>query len=58
MPYWIKCSKPEISIAMQLLRQIEFSLFDFKLHAKPPPQGKEVQQLLDTIRADVCIPCA
>ena len=42
--------------AMQLLRQIEFSLFDFKLHAQnPPPQGDAVQRLLDAIRADVCV---
>ena len=35
--------------AMGMLRQLEFSLFDFKLHTKVY-QGEEVQNLLDTIR--------
>jgi oligopeptidase A len=35
--------------AMGMLRQLEFSLFDFKLHLKPY-QKDEVQTLLDTIR--------
>ncbi len=35
--------------AMSMLRQLEFSLFDFKLHTKLH-QGMEVQALLDTIR--------
>jgi len=35
--------------ALGILRQVEFSLFDFKLHQKLY-QGKEVQALLDTIR--------
>ncbi|QOP44057.1 M3 family metallopeptidase [Sulfurimonas sediminis] len=35
--------------AMGMLRQLEFSLFDFKLHTKVY-QGDEVQNLLDTIR--------
>ncbi|HIP54726.1 MAG TPA: M3 family peptidase [Sulfurimonas autotrophica] len=35
--------------AMGMLRQLEFSLFDFKLHTKVY-QGDEVQELLDTIR--------
>ena len=34
---------------MSMLRQLEFSLFDFKLHSKLY-QGEEVQNLLDTIR--------
>lgn len=42
--------------AMQLLRQIEFSLFDFKLHAHNPPlQGDAVQKLLDDIRAQMSV---
>jgi len=32
-----------------MLRQLEFSLFDFKLHLQAY-QGEEVQELLDTIR--------
>ncbi|RRS29995.1 MAG: peptidase M3 [Epsilonproteobacteria bacterium (ex Lamellibrachia satsuma)] len=35
--------------ALGILRQVEFSLFDFKLHQKLY-QGKEVQTLLDSIR--------
>jgi oligopeptidase A len=35
--------------AMGMLRQLEFSLFDFELHTKLY-QGEEVQKLLDTIR--------
>jgi len=35
--------------AMGMLRQLEFSLFDFKLHTKAY-KGNEVQELLDTLR--------
>ncbi|MDD5160379.1 MAG: M3 family metallopeptidase [Sulfuricurvum sp.] len=35
---------------MFMLRQIEFSLFDFELHSKLY-QGKEIQTLLDSVRA-------
>jgi len=35
--------------ALGILRQVEFSLFDFKLHQKLY-QGEEVQELLDSIR--------
>ena len=35
--------------ALGMIRQLEFSLFDFKLHLKPY-KGDEVQKLLDTIR--------
>jgi len=35
--------------AMGMLRQLEFSLFDFQLHLKPY-KGEEVQELLDSIR--------
>jgi oligopeptidase A len=35
--------------ALSMLRQLEFSLFDFKLHMKLY-QGEEVQNLLDSIR--------
>lgn len=39
---------------LQTLRQIEFALFDMRLHAEP---GKEeaVQQLLDEVRAEVSV---
>jgi len=37
--------------AMGMLRQLEFSIFDFKLHSKVH-KGEEVQTLLDEIRKD------
>ena len=40
--------------AMGMLRQLEFSIFDFKLHTKVY-QGDEVQALLDSIRADTAL---
>ena len=40
--------------AMGMLRQLEFSLFDFKLHSKLY-QGAEVQNLLDTIREETAL---
>jgi oligopeptidase A len=37
--------------AMQMLRQLEFSLFDFILHAQyDPEQENQVQQVLDAVR--------
>jgi oligopeptidase A len=44
----IKESK-NFQAALGILRQVEFSLFDFKLHQKLY-QGEEVQELLDSIR--------
>ena len=40
--------------AMGMLRQLEFSLFDFKLHSKVY-QGEEVQNLLNKIREDTAL---
>ena len=40
--------------AMQMLRQLEFSLFDFRLHMKLHT-GDEIQNLLDSIRDDVAL---
>lgn len=40
--------------AMQMLRQLEFSLFDFKLHMKLH-QGDKVQELLDSIRDEISL---
>ncbi|MBN2896953.1 MAG: M3 family metallopeptidase [Campylobacterales bacterium] len=40
--------------AMSMLRQLEFALFDFKLHLKLH-QGEEVQTLLDAIRQDTSL---
>jgi len=41
---------------MQMLRQIEFALFDFKLHMEySPEQGADVNALLDAVRAEVAV---
>lgn len=40
--------------ASAMLRQLEFSIFDFKLHSKVY-QGDEVQNLLDDIRKDTAL---
>lgn len=42
--------------AMFLVRQLEFALFDFRLHAEyDPALGGRVQQLLDEVRAEVSV---
>jgi oligopeptidase A len=40
--------------AMQMVRQLEFSLFDFKLHMQPSDE-KSVQTLLDEVREQVSV---
>ncbi len=41
---------------MQMVRQIEYALFDFLLHMEVrPPDGAGVQSLLDAVRADVAV---
>ncbi|NCF29727.1 MAG: oligopeptidase A [Gammaproteobacteria bacterium] len=41
---------------MQMLRQIEFALFDFRLHMEyDPTRGAQVNALLDEIRAQVAV---
>jgi oligopeptidase A len=41
---------------MQMLRQIEFALFDFRLHREYHPQrGAKVSALLDEVRAQVAV---
>ena len=40
--------------AMAMLRQLEFALFDFKLHSKLY-QGDEVQNLLDSVREEIAV---
>ncbi len=40
--------------AMSMLRQLEFSIFDFKLHMKLHT-GQAVQELLDTVRDEVSL---
>lgn len=42
--------------AMQMVRQLEFSLFDFRIHQHDPAQAPlNVQQVLDEVRAEVSV---
>ncbi|HLS99025.1 MAG: M3 family metallopeptidase [Porticoccaceae bacterium] len=42
--------------AMQMLRQLEFALFDLRLHSAPAPaSGDDIQRLLDGVRAQVAV---
>ncbi len=42
--------------ALFLVRQLEFALFDFRLHAGYQPElGGRVQQVLDQVRAEVSV---
>jgi oligopeptidase A len=42
--------------AMQMMRQLEFSLFDFKMHAQYSPEhGDEIQKVLNQIRDDYAV---
>jgi oligopeptidase A len=42
--------------ALQLLRQVEFALFDMRLHSGPVPESvDEIQQLLDRVRDEVAV---
>lgn len=41
---------------MQMVRQLEFALFDFRIHAEyDPQQGARVQEILDDVRAEVAV---
>ncbi len=41
---------------MQMVRQLEFSLFDFRLHLEyDPSEGGRIQQILDEVRAEVAV---
>lgn len=41
---------------MQMVRQLEFSLFDFRIHAEyDPEKGARVQEILDEVRAEVAV---
>ena len=41
---------------MQMVRQLEFSLFDFRIHAEfSPEKGACVQEILDEVRAEVAV---
>jgi len=42
--------------AMQMVRQLEFSLFDFRVHAEyDPAKGARVQEILDDVRQHVAV---
>ncbi|MFD2165701.1 oligopeptidase A [Thalassotalea euphylliae] len=42
--------------AMQMLRQLEFGLFDFLMHAEyDPAKGDEIQQVLDQVREQYAV---
>lgn len=42
--------------AMQMLRQLEFGLFDFIMHAEySPEKGDQIQQVLNQVRADYAV---
>jgi oligopeptidase A len=42
--------------AMQMVRQLEFSLFDMRLHGEyDPHQGARIQEILDEVRARVAV---
>ena len=40
---------------LQTLRQIEFALFDMRIHAELPAEGRGVQSILDEVRAEVTV---
>jgi len=41
---------------MHMLRQLEFALFDFRLHLEYNPEnGEQVQTVLDNVRKEVCV---
>ncbi len=41
---------------LQMVRQLEFALFDMQLHARPAPQtADEIQTLLDSVRSEVAV---
>ncbi|MCK9468044.1 MAG: M3 family metallopeptidase [Porticoccaceae bacterium] len=42
--------------ALQMLRQLEFALFDLRLHSRPAPQNAaQIQNLLDEVRDQVAV---
>lgn len=42
--------------AMQMARQLEFSLFDFRIHAEyDPAKGSQIQAILDDVRQQVAV---
>ena len=48
------CASRQFNAGLALMRQLEFGLFDFRLHLEyHPERGARVQELLDEIRADM-----
>lgn len=45
----------DFQAGMQMVRQLEFALFDFKLHLGYNPEKPEIQTLLDQVRAQVAV---
>ncbi|MGX5200511.1 M3 family metallopeptidase [Aliikangiella sp. IMCC44632] len=41
--------------AMMMVRQLEFSLFDMKIHSGPPLSSEQIQSVLDQTRAKVSV---
>ncbi len=42
--------------ASQLVRQLEFSMFDMQVHASPPPESpKSINDILEAVRAEVAV---
>jgi len=49
-------SAKNFQAGMQMVRQLEFSLFDFRIHAEyDPEKGARVQEILDEVRAEVAV---
>ncbi len=49
-------SAKNFQAGMQMVRQLEFSLFDFRIHAEyDPEKGARVQDILDEVRAEVAV---
>ena len=41
---------------MQMMRQLEFSLFDFRIHLEySPEKGARIQQILDDVRTKAAV---
>ena len=42
--------------ALQMMRQLEFSLFDMRLHMEfDPKEENQIQRILDDVRSQVCV---
>ncbi|MDI5846288.1 M3 family metallopeptidase, partial [Shewanella xiamenensis] len=51
-----KLAAKNFQSGMMILRQLEFSLFDFRLHHEyDPAKGARIQQTLDEVRRQVAV---